>query len=163
MVHTRENTHTTNKTLTACADGVGGGVRSCAAAPVVKRTPRRNVSYLNFSVMGEIAPLAILHSTDINRSSQDTQQLRASQTEPVRHGAGGGSTTRHSSFFFFSPFFFFFFYNGALAKAAVPKTTRLPARICIFKAELYIKLSADIAHHAALKGTIFCSRATCAR
>lgn len=40
--------------------------------------------------MGEIAPPAILHSTDINRSSQDTQQLRASQTEPVRHGAGGG-------------------------------------------------------------------------
>ncbi|TNN83472.1 Calcium-binding protein 5 [Liparis tanakae] len=38
--------------------------------------------------MGEIAPPAILHSTDINRSSQDTQQLRASQTEPVRHGAG---------------------------------------------------------------------------
>ncbi|KAI4822783.1 hypothetical protein KUCAC02_008311 [Chaenocephalus aceratus] len=49
--------------------------------------------------MGEIAPPAILHSTDINRSSQDTQQLRASQTEPVRHGAGGGcgSTTRHNS------------------------------------------------------------------
>lgn len=47
--------------------------------------------------MGEIAPPAILHSIDINRSSQDTQQLRASQTEPVRHGAGGGSTTRHNS------------------------------------------------------------------
>lgn len=42
--------------------------------------------------MGEIgSPSAILHSTDINRSSQDTQQLRASQTEPVRHGAEGGS------------------------------------------------------------------------
>lgn len=73
--------------------------------------PRRNVAYLKFSVMGEIAPFAILHSTDINRSSQDTQQLRASQTEPVRHGAGGGSTTRHSSFFFLFPIFFFFFFT----------------------------------------------------
>lgn len=44
--------------------------------------------------MGEIAPPAILHSTDINRSSQDTQQLRASQTEPVRHGAGGAGLAR---------------------------------------------------------------------
>ena len=61
--------------------------------------------------MGEIAPPAILHSTDINRSSQDTQQLRASQTEPVRHGAGGGSTTRHNSFF----------YERRSQRAAVPK------------------------------------------
>ncbi|CAB1433816.1 unnamed protein product [Pleuronectes platessa] len=46
---------------------------------------------LNASVMGEIAAPVTLHSTDINRSSQDTQrQPRASQTEPVRHGAGVG-------------------------------------------------------------------------
>lgn len=47
--------------------------------------------------MGKSPPSGILHSTDINRSSQDTQPLRASQTEPVRHGVGGGSTTRHRS------------------------------------------------------------------
>lgn len=46
---------------------------------------------------GEITPPSsgTLHSSDINRSSQDTQPPRASQTEPVRHGVGGGSTTRH--------------------------------------------------------------------
>lgn len=45
---------------------------------------------------GEIAPPAILHFTDINRSSQDTQQLKARQTEPVRHraeGVGGAQGT----------------------------------------------------------------------
>lgn len=65
--------------------------------PCCGRLSSPNVAYLNILVMREIAPPAILHSTDINRSSQDTQQLRASQTEPVRHGAGGGSTTRHNS------------------------------------------------------------------
>lgn len=35
-----------------------------------------------------MTPTAILHFTDINRSSQDTQQLRASQTEPVPHRTG---------------------------------------------------------------------------
>lgn len=48
-------------------------------------------------MMGKSPPFGILHSTDINRSSQDTQPPRASQTEPVRHGVGGGSTTRHRS------------------------------------------------------------------
>ncbi|KAL7377559.1 hypothetical protein ABVT39_001289 [Epinephelus coioides] len=89
-----------NKTLTECADEV---------AVLRRRLSSPNVAYLNILVMGEIAPPAILHSTDINRSSQDTQQLRASQTEPVRHGAGGGSTTRHNSL------------QPALASAAVPK------------------------------------------
>lgn len=74
-----------------------------------RRLSSPNVAYLNILVMGEIAPPAILHSTDINRSSQDTQQLRASQTEPVRHGAGGGSTTRHNSL------------QPALGRATVPK------------------------------------------
>lgn len=85
MVHAQK----INKTLTACADEVAVLLRRRLSSP--------NVAYLNILVMGEIAPPAILHSTDINRSSQDTQQLRASQTEPVRHGAGGGSTTRHNS------------------------------------------------------------------
>lgn len=84
IVHTQN----TNKTLTARADEV---------AVLRRRLSSPSVAYLNILVMGEIAPPAILHSTDINRSSQDTQQLRPSQTEPVRHGAGGGSTTRHSS------------------------------------------------------------------
>lgn len=56
-----------------------------------------NAADLNVSVMGETAPPAILRSADINRSSQDTQQRRASQTEPVRRGAGGGRTTRRDS------------------------------------------------------------------
>lgn len=76
LIHTQN----INETLTAYADEV---------VVLRRRLSAQNVAYLNILVMGEIAPPAILHSTDINRSSQDTQQLRASQTEPVRHGAGG--------------------------------------------------------------------------
>lgn len=49
----------------------------------------RNVAYFIILVMGGNAAPAILRSADINRSSQDTQQPRASPTEPVRHGAWG--------------------------------------------------------------------------
>lgn len=115
IVHTQK----INKTLTAGADEV---------AVLRRRLSSPNVAYLNILVMGEIAPPAILHSTDINRSSQDTQQLRASQTEPVRHGAGGGSTTRHNSL------------QLAPARAAVPKNLSAIAYLHICK-KSYIKLT----------------------
>lgn len=75
--------------LTACVDDVALLRRRLSRAP--------NVAYLDIVVMGAIAPPAILHSTDINRSSQDTQQRRASQTEPVRRGAGGWAPSAHCS------------------------------------------------------------------
>lgn len=112
--HTARETPRRTETLTLDEWTVGGRVEeSCcdAGCQTPPAAPREMSLYLKDSATGENAPLAVLHSTDINRSSQDTQQLRASQTEPVRHRAGGwlvgGSTTRHNSFFFrLSPLLF---------------------------------------------------------
>lgn len=110
--------------------------------------PREMSLYLKDSATGENAPLAVLHSTDINRSSQDTQQLRASQTEPVRHRAGGwlvgGSTTRHNSlFFFFSsrpPSLLTMGRSGTLQCQKKAEKRQLPGVNLHIKEGIYIKL-----------------------